>query len=119
MTPFTFDPTAVYNAYRDAIAPALQVQQEGLKALENLGRYQYAVAGDYLEWSLAQAKASLSASNPAELAATQTALATQFGDRFKSRVQEFVGLATSTQTSFNQLFGETAAKAAESMRKAA
>jgi len=119
MTNFNFDPSTAFNAYREALAPTLRAQQEGLKAIESFGRYQYAVAGDYLEWSLAHAKAGLAAVSPAEFAASQVALATQFGDRFKSRVQELVNLATSTQTSFNQVVGEAAAKVAETVKKAA
>jgi hypothetical protein len=113
-----FDPNYAFDAYRSALAPTLRAQQEGLKALERLGRYQYAVAGDYLEWSLAQAKANLSVSTPAELAATQTSLATQFNEKFKGRVQELVNLASEAQNSFNQLLGEATAKVAETIKKA-
>ena len=61
MSDTTFDPKTIFETYRNAFAPALKAQQEGVKALDRVGRYQYAVAGDYLEWSLAQAKAALSA----------------------------------------------------------
>ena len=60
MSETTFDPKTILDSYRTALAPALKAQQEGVKALDRVGRYQYAVAGDYLEWSLAQAKAALS-----------------------------------------------------------
>jgi Phasin protein len=119
MSNFNFDPTTAFDAYREALAPTLHAQQEGLKAIESFGRYQYAIAGDYLEWSLAQAKAGLAATSPAELAATQAALATQFGDRFKSRVQEFVNLATTAQSSLTQVVGEATAKVADSLKKTA
>ena len=119
MTDLNFDPSVAFDAYRNAVAPSLLAQQEGLKTLESFGRYQYAIAGDYLEWSLAQAKAGLASSSPAELAATQTALATQFGERFKARVQEFANLATTAQNSFNHLLGEATAKVAETIKKTA
>jgi len=119
MTNLNFDPTQAFDAYRNALAPTLHAQQEGLKSIESFGRYQYAIAGDYFEWSLAQAKASLSSSSPSELAATQTALATQFGEKIKARVQEFVNLTTSAQSSFNALLGEATAKVAESIKKTA
>ncbi len=48
MTDRIFDATALLETYRNALAPAFQAQQEGVKALERLARYQYAVAGDYL-----------------------------------------------------------------------
>ena len=119
MSELNLNPSATIDAYRNALAPTLQAQQEGLKTLESFGRYQYAIAGDYLEWSLAQAKAAFSSANPAELAASQTALATQFGERFKSRVQEFVNLAATAHTSFNQLVGKATVKAADPIKKTA
>ena len=117
MSDFKFDPTAAFDAYRGAWAPTLRAQQEALKAIESFGRFQFAIAGDYLEWTMAQAKANLASATPADLAATQTALATQFGEKFKSRIQEFVALATSAQTSFNQLLGEATTNVADTLKK--
>jgi len=74
MSNSTFDPTSIFEAYRNAFAPALKAQQEGIKAIDRVGRYQYAVAGDYMEWSLAQAKAALGAQSPAEFASKQIEL---------------------------------------------
>lgn len=116
MPDFNFDPKAAYESYREALAPTLRAQQEALKTIERFGRYQYAVAGDYLEWSLAQAKASLVATSPAELAGTQTTLATQFGEKFKARIQELASLTAEAQNSFNQLFNEATAKVADGIK---
>ena len=49
MSDASFDPTKILENYRSVFAPALKTQQEGLKALDRVGRYQYAVAGDYLD----------------------------------------------------------------------
>ena len=73
MSDISFDPKSIFESYRNAFAPALKAQQEGVKALDRVGRYQYAVAGDYLEWSLAQAKALLDAQSPTELVSKQQA----------------------------------------------
>ena len=89
-----FDPKSVLDAYRNAFAPVLRAQQEGVKALDRAGRYQYALAGDYLEWSLAQAKAAVSAQTPAEFVSKQVELATAFGEKLHTRVQELVTLTT-------------------------
>src|SRR5580693_4625479 len=94
MTDTTFDPKTIFETYKNAFAPALKVQQEGLKALDRVGRYQYALAGDYLEWSLAQAKAAVSVQSPAEFVSKQVELATAFGEKLRARVQEFVTLTT-------------------------
>jgi len=106
MSDMTFDPKAIFEAYRNAFAPTLKAQQEGVKAIDRLGRYQYAVAGDYLEWSLAQAKAALAAQSPTEFVSKQVELTTALSERLRARAQEFVTLATDAQTSAQTTFTE-------------
>jgi phasin family protein len=117
MNDSTFDPKAIFETYRNAFAPALKGQQEGLKAIDRAGRYQYAVAGDYLEWSLAQAKAALSAQTPAEFVSKQVELTTALSEKLRARAQEFVTLATDTQTGFSDLVSDATSKVAELSRK--
>src|ERR1700693_2755645 len=117
MTNATFDPTSIFESYRNAFAPALKVQQEGIQAIDRVGRYQYAVAGDYMEWSLAQAKAALSAQTPAEFVSKQIELTTALSDKLSARAQEFVTLATDTQTGFSDLVSDATSKVAELSRK--
>ena len=117
MTETTFDPKAIFESYRNAFAPALKAQQEGVKALDRLSRYQYAVAGDYLEWSLAQAKAALSAQSPADFVSKQVELTTALSEKLRARAHEFVTLATDAQTSFTEVVNETTAKAAAEPKK--
>ena len=115
----TFDPKTIFETYRSALAPGLKAQQDGLKAIDRVGRYQYAVAGDYLEWTLAQAKASFAAQTPADLVSKQIELATALSEKLRARVQEFVNLATDAQTSFNQVITEATSKVAEVTTKKA
>jgi len=98
MSDTTFDPKSIFETYKSAFAPALKAQQEGVKALDRVGRYQYAVAGDYLEWSLAQAKAAIGAQTPAEFVSKQVELTTALSEKLRARAQEFVKLATDAQT---------------------
>lgn len=119
MSDTTFDPKSIFEAYRNAFAPTLKAQQEGLKAIDRAGRYQYAVAGDYLEWTLAQAKVAFAAQTPAELVSKQVELATALSEKLRGRVQELVSLATDAQTSFNQVLSEATAKVVEVTKKAA
>jgi hypothetical protein len=119
MVDTTFDPNALLETYRNAIAPALKAQQEGLKAVDRYAHYQYALAGDYLEWALAQAKAALSAKNPGELVAKQAELGSQLSDQLRGRVQELSSIASEAQTTMNALFNEATAKIAELTKKAA
>ena len=110
MSDTTFDPKAIFENYRNAFAPALKAQQEGVKTLDRMGRYQYDVAGDYLEWGLAQAKAALSAHPPAEFVSKQVELTTALSEKLRARAQEFVSLATDAQSTFVEMTKESAAK---------
>ncbi len=74
MTQPTFDFSTLFETYKSAMAPVFRAQQEGLKTLERLARYQFAVAGDYLEWSLAHAKASVGPKSAADLLGQHTTL---------------------------------------------
>jgi phasin family protein len=124
MTDSTFDPKSVLDAYRTAFAPFFKAQQEAVKTLERASQYQYSLAGDYLELTLAQAKASVEAQSPTELVSKQVELATAFGEKMRGRIQEFVGMATdvanqvadATKTEVNKAAdftrSETAKKAA-------
>ena len=113
MNSSAFDPKTILESYRSAFAPALKAQQEGIKAIDRLGHYQYAIAGDYLEWSLAQAKAALGAQSPAEFVSKQIELSTALSEKLRARVQEFVTLATDTQTGFTEVVSQATAKVAE------
>ena len=117
MNESTFDPKAIFETYRNAFAPALKAQQEGVTVIDRVGRYQYAVAGDYLEWSLAQAKAALGAQSPAEFVSKQVELTTALSEKLRARAQEFVTLATEAQKGFTGAVNEATAKAAEVAKK--
>ena len=119
MSGTTFDTKTIFETYRNAFAPALKAQQQGVKTLEQIGRYQYALAGDYLEWSFAQAKAALDAKTPTEFAPKQLELAKAFDEKLRARAQEFLTLASDAQTSFTQMVSEAATKVASGTRKAA
>lgn len=119
MSDSPFDPKTIFDAYRNAFAPALKAQQEGIQAIDRLGHYQYAVAGDYLEWSLAHAKAAIGAQTPAELVSKQVELATALSEKLRVRAQEFAVLATDAQASFTQVVTEATTKVAELSKEAA
>jgi len=95
MTQPTFDFSTLFDTYKTAMAPVFRAQQEGLKTLERLAHYQFAVAGDYLEWSLAQAKASVGPKSAAELIGQQTTLNLSLSDKLRARAEEFSKIATS------------------------
>lgn len=118
MSDRTLDVSALIDAYRNAFAPVLNAQQEGLKAFDRLAQFQYAVAGDYLELGLAQAKATLAATSAQELVAAQTEFGSRLGEQMRKRAAEFIGIATESQNTLSGIVAATAAKVVGS-RKAA
>lgn len=119
MTDRTFDPNTWLDSFRESFASVYKAQNEGFKAFERLARFQYTVAGDYLEAGIAQTQAALSAKTPAELLSKQAELGTQLGDKLRSRAQEFSTLASEVQGSVSSFATETAARVSASAKKAA
>ena len=113
------DPNTLFDTYRNAFAPVIHAQHEGLKALERMARYQYAVAGDYMEWSLSHAQAFLAAKSPVEFAAKQAELGSKIGEQLRGRVQELTTIARESQSTLSQLFNEASSKVADLSKKAA
>ena len=94
------------DQYKDTYASFSRVQHEGFRALEAFARFNYAVAGDVLEASFAQAKATLGAPGAgfgthafAELLEKQAELGTQLSEKIRERAQEFSTLAAEVQES--------------------
>jgi phasin family protein len=115
----TFDPNAAFETYRNTFAPVIRAQQEGLKSFDRLAHFQYALAGDFLELGLAQAKAFLGSKSPAELFAKQSELGSKFSDQLRGRVQEFSSLANESQATMAQLLEQANAKFVDVAKKAA
>ena len=114
-----FDPNMLIEPFRNALAPLLRAQTESLKALDRFAHHQYAVAGDYLEYGLAQAKAAAAAKTPTELFSAHTELSSKLTEQLRARAQEFSAIASETQTVLNQFFSEATAKVVEVTKKAA
>ena len=119
MTQRTFDFTALFDTYRQAFAPMIAAQQSGLNIVERLARYQFAVAGDFLQWTLAQAKTSTEPKSVADLVTAQTALNTSFSGKLRARAEEFTQIASETQGTVTKWIDEASAKVAETAKKAA
>jgi hypothetical protein len=116
-----YDPNAWMDAYRESFAPMYKAQQEGLKTLERLARFQHAVLGDYIDSGISHAQAALTARNPLDLMVRQVELGSQLGDKLRSRAQEFSTLATEARETVATFANETAGRmrAAEAKAEAA
>ena len=119
MTQKTLDFTALFDTYRQAFAPVIAAQQNGLTTLERLARYQFAVAGDYLDWTLSHVKTSAEPKSVADLVSQQSALNTSFSDKLRARAEEFTQIASETQGNVSQWFDDAGAKVAQTVKKAA
>lgn len=119
-----FDLNTWLETYKETAVSFGKAQQDGFKALERFARFNYAVAGDCLEASLAQAKAALSARAAvgtqavADLFAKQAELSQQLSDKLRARAQEFSTLASEVQESVSSFANDAASRAAGT-RKAA
>jgi phasin family protein len=119
MSERTFDPNTWLDSFRETFASVHKAQQEGFKTVERLARFQYAVAGDYLEAGIAQTQAALAAKTPVELLAKQTELGTRLGEKLRTRAQEFSTLASEVQSTVSSFATETATRATATAKKAA
>jgi len=119
MTQKTLDFTTLFDTYRQAFAPLIAAQQNGLKTLERVARYQFAVAGDYLDWTLSHVKTSAEPKSVADLVSQQTALNTSFSEKLRARAEEFTQIASETQDHAAKWFDQAGAKVAETAKKAA
>ena len=119
MTDRTFDPNTWLEAYRDSFASVQKAQEQGFKAVERVARFQYAVAGDWLEAGIAYTQATLAVKTPAELLTKQTELNARLGDKLRARAQEFATIASEVQGSVASFATETANRASATVKKAA
>ena len=119
MTQPNFDFTNMFDTYRQAFAPVVSGQQNYFNTLERFARYQFKVAGDYLEWFLSQARVNVEPKSVAGLVTTQTSLNTAFGNRLGVRAAEFTQIASETQGTVSQWLDEAGTKAAEAGKAAA
>jgi hypothetical protein len=114
MTDRNPDLNAWLETYKDTFDSFAKAQQEGLKVLERFARFHYAVAGDVLEASLAQAKAAWSARTAvgtqaiADLLHKQAELGAQLSEKLRPRAQDFSALATEVQQSVDSLAADVA-----------
>jgi hypothetical protein len=125
MTDRPYDLSSWFETYKDAFSTFSKAQQDAFQALERFARFHYALAGDVLEASLAQAKATLSARAAVgtqalgELFQKQAEIGTHFNEKLKVRAQEFSTLAAEVQESVGNFAHAHAHNRATGARKAA
>jgi phasin family protein len=103
---------------KSAFAPFARFGEASVKTLERIARHNYAVAGDVLEYGIAQLNAIAHAKDPAALAAQQSGLAADFVHKQTTRSTDLFKLASEAQTEFGSLV-EAVVDEAPAKRKAA
>ena len=120
----TFDLNTWLETYKETAASFGKAQQDGFKALERFARFNYAVAGDVLESSLAQVKVALSARAAvgtqavADLLSKQAELSNQLSEKLRARAQEFSALASEVQETVSNFATEATTRAAGTKKAA-
>ena len=101
------------------LQPFIDFNQIALRSFEQIARQGYAVAGEALELTIAQARAAMEAKDLPALANTQVELAKRFIEKQTERSQDLAKLATNTQAemgkwaqSANEEFGASLRKSA-------
>ncbi len=107
------------ETYRDTFASVHKAQEQGLKAIERFARFQYAVAGDYLEAGIAHTQAAIAARTPAELLSRQSELGARLSEKLRARAQEFSAIASEVQGNVTSFANDTANRATATAKKAA
>ena len=102
------NPNAEINAFLEAsqkaMAPLLRFNELSARAVERAARFHYDVAGDALNFALANLHTSTQAKDVPSLLQKSAELANQFVERQTQRSQDLVKLAGEYQAEFTQWF---------------
>jgi len=115
----TLDPTAWFDMDRGACGPMLRLQEETFQAMDRLIELQHEFLTDWLETNRAHARALLEARSPTDFLRAEGELAARFGEKMRSRAEEFFEATAEAQSALSRTSAEAVAKGAEAARKAA
>ena len=113
MTESVASAPAWLEEYRHSLAPLRRARQEGLATADRLARYHYALAGDYLDWNLAQARIFSTARAPVEVMVRQAELGTRMAGQLLGCVTELTSLVAKARGTFDDPLAVVAASAPE------
>jgi hypothetical protein len=115
----SFDPTTWFDMYRSACGPMLRIQEESFQAMDRFIELQHEFMTDWLETNRAHAHALLEAQSPADFLRAEGELAAKFGEKMRSRAEEFFEATTEAQNALSRTSAEAVAKGTEAARKGA
>jgi phasin family protein len=114
LKPFEFD--AFLDSAKKAFAPMVRFNEIAAKNLERTARYQYGLAGEYLDLGIAQLQAASQAKDFSEMVQKQTELSSAFVEKQTARSQDLMKLAGETQSDFTKWLDQTAAEFASARK---
>lgn len=91
------------------LAPATRFGEVTAKTLEQIARYQYDVAGDYLNFGIEQLQTISKTKDVSELVSKQSELTSNLVEKLTKRSQDFSKIAAEAQAGFTQWVDDTAA----------
>ena len=114
--------TAEMNSFientRKMTAPFTRATEVSARTFEKLARYQYEVAGDWLNLSIAQLHAATQSKDMPELMKKQAELTNHYFEKQTQRSQDFLKIATEAQADVTQLVDTAANEFARTTRAA-
>lgn len=106
-TPFAV--TDYVDFSKRLLTPATRFGEVAVKTLEQIARYQYEVAGDYLNFGIEQLQTASKTKDVSELVSKQGELASNLVEKLTKRSQDLSKIAAEAQAGFTQWVDETAA----------
>jgi phasin family protein len=106
-TPFAV--TDYVDFSKRMLAPALRFNEMTVKTLEQVARYQYEIAGDYLNFGIEQLQSVSKTKDVSELVSKQSELASNLVEKLTKRSQDFSKIAADAQAGLTKWVDETAA----------
>lgn len=101
------------GAYLDftkrAFAPVVKLNELAAHNIERLARFQYEIAGDWMQFGLEQMQATVSAKDVGTLLARQAEIANKFSEKVAQRQQDLAKISTDTQAGFARWVDEASA----------
>jgi phasin family protein len=118
MSTTTADMNSFIENTRKMSAPFARAGEVSAKNFEKLARYQYEVAGDFLNLAIAQLHAATQSKDVSELMKKQAELANQYVEKQTQRSQDFLKLATEAQADVTRLVDAASSDFARTTRAA-
>ena len=102
-----------FSSYLDfaqrAAAPVTRLNELAIRNVERVARLQYDMAGDWMQFALAQRHAAVEAKDIASLMSRQAEVAGAFVEKLSRRQQDFARLSTDVQADAARWFDESSA----------